>query len=93
MKKTDNSSDQTSRIIQVVDAIAFQTNILALSAAVEAARAGEDGMAFLAAAEEARNLAQRSAQAARDTAALFKKSVSKSHKGGKKLQPVAGSIG
>jgi methyl-accepting chemotaxis protein len=93
MKEIDNSSDKISRIIKVIDEIAFQTNILALNAAVEAARAGEAGMGFAVVAEEVRNLAQRSAQAARDTAALIEESIAKSQEGGHKLQQVAGSIG
>lgn len=92
MKEIDNSSDKISRIIKVIDEIAFQTNILALNAAVEAARAGEAGMGFAVVAEEVRNLAQRSAQAARDTAALIEESISKSQEGSQKLQQVAGSI-
>jgi len=93
MKEIDNSSDKISRIIRVIDEIAFQTNILALNAAVEAARAGEAGMGFAVVAEEVRNLAQRSAQAARDTAALIEESIAKSQEGSHKLQQVAGSIG
>jgi len=92
MKEINTSSEKISRIIRVIDEIAFQTNILALNAAVEAARAGEAGMGFAVVADEVRNLAHRSAQAAKDTAALIEESIAKSNEGNKKLQLVAGSI-
>ncbi len=86
------SSDKVSKIIKVIDEIAFQTNILALNAAVEAARAGEAGMGFAVVADEVRNLAQRCAQAAKDTAALIEESISKSNDGKAKVDQVAVAI-
>ncbi|MBE0534270.1 MAG: Cache 3/Cache 2 fusion domain-containing protein [Phycisphaerae bacterium] len=94
------SSNETAKIIKVIDEIAFQTNLLALNAAVEAARAGEAGKGFAVVAEEVRNLAMRSAEAAKNTSALIEESVKNSKNGvdiaaevGKVLEEIVGSIG
>jgi methyl-accepting chemotaxis protein/methyl-accepting chemotaxis protein-1 (serine sensor receptor) len=92
MNEINASSDKISKIIKVIDEIAFQTNILALNAAVEAARAGEAGMGFAVVADEVRNLAQRCAQAAKDTAVLIEESIAKSSDGKNKLDLVATAV-
>jgi methyl-accepting chemotaxis protein len=92
MKEIDASGNKIARIIKVIDEIAFQTNILALNAAVEAARAGEAGLGFAVVAEEVRNLAQRCAQAARDTAALIEESIQTSRDGNSRLDQMAGAV-
>jgi methyl-accepting chemotaxis protein/methyl-accepting chemotaxis protein-1 (serine sensor receptor) len=89
MAEINTQGSQISKVIKVIDEIAFQTNILALNAAVEAARAGEAGMGFAVVADEVRNLAQRCAQAAKDTAVLIEGSIAKSKDGKVKVDQVA----
>lgn len=92
MNAIKGSSVEISKIIKTIDEIAFQTNILALNAAVEAARAGEAGMGFAVVAEEVRNLAQRSAQAARETADKIEGAIGKTALGVEISDKVAKSL-
>ena len=100
MQVISGSSRKIVDIIQVIEGIAFQTNILALNAAVEAARAGEQGRGFAVVASEVRNLAQRSAVAAREIKALISASVEQVESGagqvgkaGKTMEEIVGAVG
>lgn len=99
MEEINKSSKQIADIITVIDEIAFQTNLLALNAAVEAARAGEQGRGFAVVASEVRNLAQRSASAAKEIKDLINESVQKVadgsqlvHDSGQILKEIVGSV-
>ena len=93
MEAIRSSGAKVAKIIQAIDGIAFQTNILALNASVEAARAGEAGLGFMVVADEVRQLAHRSAEAATQTTALIEESVAESNRGGAQVQLMAAAIG
>lgn len=93
MTEIAESSRKIGDITGVIDGIAFQTNILALNAAVEAARAGEQGRGFAVVAGEVRNLAQRSAQAAKEIKGLIEASVSRVEQGNQLVENVSQSMG
>src|SRR5215471_6491755 len=92
MGEFESSSRKISDIIGVIDEIARQTNLLALNAAVEAARAGESGLGFAVVASEVRNLAQRSAEAAKETAGLIDEAIAAARNGMERLEGVSAAF-
>src|SRR4029077_15676524 len=92
MAAIDTSSAEVAKIVKNIDEIAFQTNILALNAAVEAARAGEAGAGFAVVADEVRSLAQRSAQAAKETGGIIQDSIDSAQDGMTRIEGVKHTI-
>ncbi len=89
MDEIARATDEIKTVIDVIDDIAFQTNMLALNAAVEAARAGEAGLGFAVVADEVKNLANRSAESAKDTTAIIKLSLEKTEDGSRRAKKLA----
>ena len=92
MQEIQTAGNQVSKVVKSIDQIAFQTNLLALNAAVEAARAGESGAGFAVVADEVRALAQRSAEAAKETAALIAEMLTKTENGAEISRQVVGQL-